>query len=333
VQVAVHPLGGHPGPEARHGVVGGPDRADVRRERRHLGHRGAQPLVPDRGELAGVARGLAQRPAQLVVHHGDGLAEPRGLAREVAAHLVGAQVRLGQQVAHAGQGHRPAVGRVGREVLQHRQGERFALERALDRPLQCGDLPAADRAQRPVQLQVGVEAGQHAAEQLEDRALAPRHRRVGLLDPEHPTRDALGDLRAGLGDEPQVAHRDAVADGGQQPFGDAHVPQPVVGHPPVDHTERDVLQLAPRGGGAADEQLVEVLARADVAEGDAEQDVVEERIALGDERGDGRHPHRADRPALRAEPPLVGQPLGQEGGELLDQSIHELSSGGVIENQ
>ena len=28
-----------------------------------------------------------------------------------------------------------------------------------------------------------------------------------------------------------------------------------------------------------------------------------------------------------------GQPLRQEGGELLDQSIHELSSGGVIENQ
>ena len=61
--------------------------------------------------------------------------------------------------------------------------------------------------------------------------------------------------------------------------------------------------------------------------------MVEERIALGDERGDGGHPHRADRPALRAEPPLVGQPLGQEGGELLDQSIHELSSGGLIENQ
>ena len=95
-----------------------------------------------------------------------------------------------------------------------------------------------------------------------------------------------------------------------------------------------MLQLAARSGGAADEQLVVVLASAVViVEPDAQEDVVEERIALGDERCDGRYRYRTDRPALRAEPALVGQPLRQEGGELLDQSIHELSSGGVIENQ
>ena len=70
----------------------------------------------------------------------------------------------------------------------------------------------------------------------------------------------LGDLRVGLGDEPQAADRAALPERVEQPFGDAQVPQPVVGHQPVDRAERDVLQLAARSGGAADEQLVVVLA-------------------------------------------------------------------------
>ena len=94
-----------------------------------------------------------------------------------------------------------------------------------------------------------------------------------------------------------------------------------------------MLQLAARGGGAADEQLVVVLTGVDVCQGNAQEDVVEERIALGDERCDGSYRYRAYRPALGAEPTLVRQPFRQQGGELLDQSIHELSSGGVIENQ
>jgi hypothetical protein len=77
-----------------------------------------------------------------------------------------------------------------------------------------------------------------------------------------------------------------------------------------------------------------VLASAVVTvEPDAQEDVVEERIALGHERCDGSYRYRADRPALGAEPTLVRQPFRKQGGELLDQSIHELSSGGVIENQ
>ena len=209
------PAGSAPVAERGHRVVGAADRVDVRRERGHLGGGAPSRSCSRRRARAASreARPSARRSSSCTT--ADGLAEPRGLAREVAAHLVGAQVGLGQQVAHAGQGHRPAVGRVGREVLQHRERERFAVEHALDRALERSDLIAVHRAQRPVHFQIGVEAGQHAAEQLEDRALAPRHRGVRLLDPQHPPRAPLGDLRVGLGDEPQAAYRAALPDRGR----------------------------------------------------------------------------------------------------------------------
>jgi hypothetical protein len=121
------------------------------------------------------------------VHHGDRLAQPRRLPREVAADLVGSQVPLGEQVAHARLGHGPAVGGVGGEVLEHPERDRLPAQHALDRALEAGYVDAADRLQRPVQLEVRVDPGQHPAEQLEDRLLAPRHRGVGLLDAEHAT--------------------------------------------------------------------------------------------------------------------------------------------------
>ena len=46
--------------------------------------------------------------ARTCVHLGQRLAEARGLAGEVAPHLVGVQVGLGEQVADAGQGERPS---------------------------------------------------------------------------------------------------------------------------------------------------------------------------------------------------------------------------------
>ena len=187
VQVAVHAVGrdrvGQPG----HRVVDGADRVDVRREHGRLARGGVQArAATPAASSAGSRSAVPSASAQLGVHHGDGLADPRRLAREVAAHLVGAQVRLGEQVAHRGQGHRPAVGGVAGEVLQHRQRRRLAVERALDGPLQRGDLVAAHRPQRPVQLQVRVHARVEPPEQLEDGLLAEHHRRVGLLGAHHP---------------------------------------------------------------------------------------------------------------------------------------------------
>ncbi len=69
----------------------------------------------------GRGKGLAQGG----VHLGRGLARA-GTPRpgEVAADLVGVQVALGEQVAHAGQRQLPAVGGRAQELLQHRQAAR-----------------------------------------------------------------------------------------------------------------------------------------------------------------------------------------------------------------
>ena len=59
------------------------------------------------------------------MHRRDGLAEPVRLTGEVAAHLVGVQVALGEQVARAGGGHVPALGGVGRELGDHAERAGF----------------------------------------------------------------------------------------------------------------------------------------------------------------------------------------------------------------
>ena len=63
---------------------------------------------------------------QHVVHLRGGQAEPLGLAGEVAADLVGVQVGLGEQVAHAGQREVPAVAGGAQELLEHRELDRVA---------------------------------------------------------------------------------------------------------------------------------------------------------------------------------------------------------------
>src|ERR1700729_2348305 len=55
------------------------------------------------------------------MHRRDGFAQPVGLAGEVTADLVGVEVALGEQVANAGGGHRPALGRVAFILGRHAQ--------------------------------------------------------------------------------------------------------------------------------------------------------------------------------------------------------------------
>ena len=110
---------------------------------------------------------------------------------------------------------------------------------------------------------------------------------------------------------------DTEPHGLQQPRRCRVVPQGVVGAQPADPPDGDVLELAPRLPAAAQQQLV-VLHRPAVGERDGEHQQVEERFGVGQRRR-GRHLDGADLAALRPEPPLPPQPLGQVRHELLDE--------------
>ena len=103
------------------------------------------------------------------MHRSHRLAQPVGLAGEVAAHLVGVQVALGEQVARAGGGHVPALGGVRRERGDHAERVRLTVERRLERSEQPRHVRVAGAGQHPVELDVGVDARGDAAEHLEDR--------------------------------------------------------------------------------------------------------------------------------------------------------------------
>jgi hypothetical protein len=124
VVVAVHPLHRHPRlvraerPE-RLAQPGG-----VVLQPRHDRERGVQPLLHMRGhrdQPGGVEHPGGQRPGQVGVHLGGGVAEPVRLAGEVATDLGRVQVGLGVQVADADLGQLPAVGRGPEVFLQHGQ--------------------------------------------------------------------------------------------------------------------------------------------------------------------------------------------------------------------
>ncbi|HVM28540.1 MAG TPA: hypothetical protein VM433_12840 [Mycobacteriales bacterium] len=115
------------------------------------------------------------------VHLGRRGAEPLRLRGEVATDLVGVQVGLGEQVPDAGGGHRPALGGRALEVLQHGEGRRLVAHPPLEPAEGRGHVRAAGVGERPRHLEVGVGAGLHATEQLEDVLVADDDRRVALL--------------------------------------------------------------------------------------------------------------------------------------------------------
>jgi hypothetical protein len=135
-----------------------------------------------------------------------------------------------------------------------------------------------------------------------------------------------GQVRARLRHERDVADPAALPDRGQQPVGDLGVPQPVVGQLPADRPDLDVLQLAAQVVAAAQDELV-VLHRGAVGEGHRDQQQVQQRLAVGDQRGGRRHGHRPDRAALGGEPALFGQPAFEQSRELVGQRGHVLPSG------
>ena len=134
-------------------------------------------------QVAGLAH--PERVGQIGVHLGDGDTEPVRLAGEVAACLVRVQVGLGHQIADAGLGQLPPVGRGGHELLQHR--DRIGLAVALDvsRAEQLRDVARTVFGQRDADLDVGIDAWLQAPEHLQDRDVAVHERGVRLLAGEH----------------------------------------------------------------------------------------------------------------------------------------------------
>ena len=129
------------------------------------------------GHRGGVDRARREVLAQDGVHVGHGAAEALRLAGEVAAHLVGVQVGLGEQVAHAGQGEVPAVGGRAQELLDHPE----VVLAGLDPAVEGRDVVVLGLGEHLVDLDVGVAARSHLAEDLEQAVLAERDRGVALL--------------------------------------------------------------------------------------------------------------------------------------------------------
>ena len=135
---------------------------------------------------------------QCRVHRCDRLTQPVRLTGEVAAHLVGVQVALGEQVAGAGRGHVPALGGVGRELGDHAERAGLTRPRRLEEPQQPRHVRVAGPGQHPVELDVGIDPRGDAAEHLEDGFLLEHHTGVALLGARHPRRDVERQRDVGL---------------------------------------------------------------------------------------------------------------------------------------
>ena len=96
--------------------------------------------------------------------------KPGGVGREVAAALLGREAR-GQHVPHRRTSELPPLGRADEEVTEHREVHVVAAELGDGRQ----DVLVAALGQHPRDLHVGVRAGLHLAEDLEDRALVEHH--------------------------------------------------------------------------------------------------------------------------------------------------------------
>ena len=254
------------------------------------------------------------------MHRCRGGAEPFAVGGEVTADLVGVQVALGVEVAHAGRGQPPAVAGVGHERLQHRHRGRGSGRVGvvdLDVAEQRCDVLVLRRPQGVEDLDVRVQARLEPAEELEDRLGPVDQRGVALLAGDDVAGQALGDV----GDAGRVeVHR---PDGG----GVHQVDQPRRGRVPVAHRVVGV-GLAGVARHRAHERRLEVLGRV-VAPGQRHEVGLAVPVGVGDpdpvHREDGVAAVEEEAvlgdvgplPALAAEPALVGHPLAEQVGEHL----------------
>ncbi len=268
------------------------------------------------------------------MHLAGGHPEPVGLAREVAADLVGVQVGLGEEVAHAGQRQVPAVAGGAQELLEHREVQRLLLGSvgvagSLHPAVEGGDVVAAGLGQRLVDLDVGVVAGGDLAEHLHQAVLAERQRGVALLAGEQRGVRGQVELVPGQPVERQVAVVVAGVEGLQPQDGDLAVVHRVVGvHGPevgvLPLTDLGVLEAALRLGVVGDRDLVGL--GLPVGVGEADQLDAHERGAVLLGRAERAEPaHVGDGRG----PPLAAEPAGGLD-ELLEVGLHAPDTSSVV---
>jgi hypothetical protein len=203
-----------------------------------------------------VGDGRAERPRQIGMHGGHRLAQPLRFGGEIAAHLVGAEIALAHQVAHAGGGHRPAVRAVGEELGEQSESGLLALHRTGDHAERLRDVCRTDGMQCPVDLGVRVGAGFEPAKDLENGRMPVHDRRVGLFGADHQPGCAGVDdgvrFRPGL----HAGEVGVLRDGPDQQRRDVLVLQCVVGHPAPPGADGGVRQPIRQLPAPTDPQLV-----------------------------------------------------------------------------
>ena len=132
----------------------------------------------------------------------------------------------------------PPLGRAHEELTEHREVHVVAAELGDGRE----DVLVAALGQHPRDLHIGVRAGLHLAEHLEDRALVEHHRAVGVLQ-----HDGAAHLHLDVGRD-QVEHldREVGIDEGVVEHGLAPL---AVGHHRQQLTVLAVEELGPRVRG------------------------------------------------------------------------------------
>lgn len=195
MQVAVDALGRWPGVAGGQRAEGGPQTGYEGLERRHAVCRGVQPL----GHRLRRTTALAVRTGR----EGRGQCEVhlrRGLPQLVC--LRGEVVTGGERA----QRQRPAVRRVAQIRLEHAQRRLLRLCRP-EPGHRRGHPAAALSGQRARHLQVRVDTGLDAPEQLQDELVAVHQRGVGLLGVQQPRRQPGGHRRGRVALEPQGTGR------------------------------------------------------------------------------------------------------------------------------
>ena len=317
----------------RLGDVGQPRRTTARIAgdvRRQLGHRRpaarVEPLAPARPrELVG-SRSTSVPSARRSSACTAATASPSRYASagEVAADLVGAQVALGHQVAHAGGGHRPAVGARWRRTPAASPSVVGSPSTSPSiAPSGAATCVAAAPAAAPGAAP-GPGSGPGASRRnslridcvaVDDRGVATARRRAP------GPRAASASSASGSATKPQRRRRCAVA-GDQRRAAtpvDVGSAQRVVGarSPSTAPITRVLAARRAAAAAAADQQLVALHARSPSANGDGDQHDGSSSRRRRRRRSVGACCDRTRRPSdrrgpCRANQRCVRQPLGQQ---------------------
>ncbi len=262
----------------------------------------------------GVADSRGKRLGDDAVHVRGGRAQPLGLGREVAADLVGVQVRLRVEVPHAGEGEPPAFGTAAEELLHERERGALAVENTVQPGQRPGHAGAARVGERAGHLQIRVRPRPQPPEDLQDVGVAVHDRGVGLLRADHMGGEELQLLQR-VRHEPVVGR--PATDERQQGGAAVRIVQPVVDQPVGGLADEEGLVPVGRVRPYHQGYLV-MVGQPAVGIADLDDEVVQQvgqpHVADDTQAGPG--------PALAGEPALPRQPGGQEGDQIRIAAHH-----------